>query len=294
MRSITLSCVLTAGSAIVGAQSHQHHAPATTSPAALQQILDVETQAASLSTPDLARTAGYESALGWIPMMGTHWVHGQRVLQGRPAVTVAEPSQLMFSPVNGKETLVGVAYAYYAPLKDAASPPVLFDGAPAWHDHPDLSPPGTNMLMLHVWFVASPDGPFAGLNPYLPYWAAGVTPPPVDRMRDPAVAVRVRKAAVGLAEIVDTAGLFPVLARRPAVRPVLDEQRGAIRLLVPELEAARQAGDQARWDALLDKVGEHWDTMREAYLKSALDPGVRSRIARAIDDMIQGSHSHQP
>ena len=60
------------------------------------------------------------------------------------------PAQLMFSPVDGKETLVGVAYAYYAPITDTTPPPVLFDGAPAWHDHPDLAPPGTNLLMLHV------------------------------------------------------------------------------------------------------------------------------------------------
>ncbi len=144
--------------------------------------------------------------------------------------------------------------------------------------------------MLHAWFVPSPDGPFAGMNPFLPYWAAGVTPPAVERMRDPVVAVRVRKGALALAEIVDQAGLFPVIARRPAVRPVLEEGRTAIRLLVPQIEAARQAGDQTRWDALVEKLGEHWETMREAYLKSVLDPGIRARIAKAIDGMIQGGH----
>jgi hypothetical protein len=289
MRSMTLVSALLAAATVVSAQSH-HHQMTPASAAALQQVRDVEKQAAALATPEGARASGYEPTLGWIPMMGTHWVHGPRMLQGRSAVTLAEPSQLMFSPINGKETLVGVAYAYYAPLKDASTPPALFDGAPVWHDHPDLSPPGTNLLMLHAWFVPSPDGPFAGMNPFLPYWAAGVTPPPVERMRDPVVGVRVRKGAVALAEIVDTAGLFPVIARRPAVRPVLEEGRTAIRLLVPQIEAARQAGDQTRWDALVEKLGEHWETMREAYLKSALDPGIRARIAKAIDDMIQGSH----
>jgi hypothetical protein len=109
-------------------------------------------------------------------------------------------------------------------------------------------------------------------------------------MRDPAVAVRVRKGAVALAEIVDPTGLFPVIARRPAVKPVLEEGRAAIRLLVPQIEAARREGDQAQWDVLVDKLGEHWDTMREAYLKSAIDPTIRARMAKAIDGMIQGGH----
>ena len=39
------------------------------------------------------------------------------------------------------------------------------------------------------------DGPFAGHNPFLPFWATGVTPPDVKRMADPAVSARVRKAA---------------------------------------------------------------------------------------------------
>ena len=124
---------------IVGAQSHQH-APPAPSAVVLKQIRDVEQAAAAIATPDRARAAGYEPALGWIAMMGTHWVHGPRMLEGQTAASPA-PSQLMFSPV-GKETLVGVAYAYYAPLKDAPPPPVIFDGAPVWHDHPNLAPPG--------------------------------------------------------------------------------------------------------------------------------------------------------
>jgi len=273
---------------VLGAQSH--HTSSPPSAAALQQIRDVQQAAAGLSTTESARAAGYEPSLGWIAMMGTHWVHGPRMLEGRN-VKLTQPSQLMFSPVGGKETLVGVAFAYYAPLADAA-PPALFDGAPAWHDHPGLAPPGTNLVMLHVWFVASPDGPFAGLNPFLPFWGAGVTPPDLARMQDPAVSLRVRKAAVALAEIVDTGGLFPVLARRAPVRAVLEERRTAIRALIPNIEAARKQSDQTRWDALMDTLGEHWDAMQTAYVTSALDPDVKVRIAKSIDEMIKGGHVH--
>lgn len=288
MRSPSL-VVLFIAVPIVHAQSHDHHSSSVATAAALEQVESVKRIAAALSTTDNARASGYEPALGWIPMMGTHWVHGPRMLQGRDAVTLDTPSQLMFSPVSGKDTLVGIAYAYYAPVADGAPPPVLFDGAPVWHDHPDLAPPGTNLLMLHVWFVASPDGPFAGLNPFLPYWAAGVTPPAPERLHDPAVSGRVRKGALALAEITDTAGLFPIIARRPAVRPILDAEREAIRRLVPQIEAARRAGEDKRWDALVEQLGAHFDVMRETYLKSALDPEVRARMARSLDEMIKVS-----
>ena len=272
--------------------SHQHHGAPAVSAVAQRQIQEVENASRAYDTPERAKAAGFEAALGWVPMMGTHWVHGPRMLEGRRAnVSLASPSQLMFSPVNGKETLVGIAYAYYAPVADPP-PPAIFDGAPAWHDHPDLAPPGTNMQMLHVWFVPSPDGPFAGMNPFLPYWAAGVTPPDVERLRDPAVSQRIRAAALALAEIVEPAGLFPVLARRPAVKPVLDEKRAAIRALVPELEAARKANDTARWDAHIGALVDHWAVMRDAYLASALDPTVKARIAKAIDEMVRGGHAH--
>ena len=289
MRSMSLAVVLLTAVPTTQSQSHEHHAPAVATALALRQVEDVKRIAAAWSTTDNARESGYEPALGWIPMMGTHWVNGPRMLQGRDAVKLDGPSQLMFSPVDGKDTLVGVAYAYYAPAKGGSPPPVLFDGAPAWHDHPDLAPPGTSLMMLHVWFVASPDGPFAGLNPFLPYWAAGVTPPAPERLRDPAVSERVRKGGLALAEIADPAGLFPIIARRPAVRPVLEAQRDAIRGLVPQIEAARRAGDDARWDTLVQQLGAHFDVMRESYLKSAQDPDVRARMARSLDEMINES-----
>lgn len=296
MKHILSAFVLLTAAATVTAQQSgvQHHQAAAPSAKALKQLQAVERAAAKLSTPEAARAAGYEPVLGWIPMMGTHWVHGPRMLQGKSAVTIDTPSQLMFSPVNGKQTVVGIAYAYYAPTADKATP-VLFDGAPAWHDHPDLSPPGTNMQMLHAWFVASPDGPFAGLNPFLPYWAAGVEPPDVDRMHDAAASARVRKGALALAEIAEPAGLFPVLAKRPTVKPVLDERRSAIRALVSDINAARPLPgspnpDWSKWDALVDSLCAHFDAMREAYLASALDPNVRTRIAMAVDEMIHGGH----
>ena len=96
--TLFVALVILAGAPLAGAPSrhYQHHAaPPTVSAAAAQQIQDVKQAASTLATPDAARAAGDEPVLGWIPMMGTHWVHGPRMLQGKPAVTRTTPSQLM-------------------------------------------------------------------------------------------------------------------------------------------------------------------------------------------------------
>ena len=258
------------------------------SPSAQQQIHQVENATAPLATPDSARAAGFTPVLGWIPTMGTHWVNGPRMLQGR-TFDVTSPSQLMFSRVNGQETLVGAAYAYFAPLTDSTRPN-SFDGNPGWHEHADLAPPGTTLVMLHVWLVPSPDGPFAGHNPYLPFWALGLTPPSAERMKDEGVSRRTRRAALALAEVADTAGVFPVVARRPAVRPVLVEHRDSINALIPKLDAAQKKGDWRAWDRIADQLGAQWDAVREAYLKSVVNPYINARMVKFLDGMEASGH----
>jgi len=254
-----------------------------------REIHEVEQATSQFASTDSAKANGFGPVFGWIPTMGTHWVSGQRMLSGK-AFTLSTPSQLMFSRMNGKDTLVGAAFAYLTSIGDTVRPPT-FEGTPPWHEHPDLAPPGTTLVMLHVWFVPSPDGPFAGHNPYLPFWALGLTPPDADRMSDNAVSLRVRKAALGLGEVADTKGLFPVLARRPAVRAVLDERRTAIRALVPQLESAQRRRDWLQWDAIADQIGTHWQAIREAYLASAVNPIVHARIEKFMDEMLAGGHS---
>jgi len=278
--------------AVAASAGAQPMAPATwksITSTAQQQIREAQQATKRYASLDSARADGFGPVFGWIPTMGTHWVSGQRMLAGK-GFTLASPSQLMFSRVNGKETLVGAAYAYVTPVSDSVRPP-SFDGNPPWHEHPDLAPPGTTLVMLHVWFVPSPDGPFAGHNPYLPFWALGLTPPDEDRMTDEAESARVRKAALGLGEVADTNGLFRGLARRPAVRPVLDERRAAIRALVPQLDSAQRASDWKRWDAVADQIGSHWQAIREAYLASAVNPLVHARIEKLLDEMLSGAHA---
>jgi hypothetical protein len=99
-------------------------------PTAQRQIREVEQATMRYASSDSARTDGFGAVFGWIPTMGTHWVSGQRMLAGK-VFTLASPSQLMFSRVNGKETLVGAAYAYVTPVSDSVRPS-SFDGNPPW------------------------------------------------------------------------------------------------------------------------------------------------------------------
>ncbi|MGH7460827.1 MAG: hypothetical protein ACREMA_07340 [Longimicrobiales bacterium] len=297
MIRIALAFVLTVAPTIAAAQHTDPprrpagpEAPAwpALSAKARQQIKEVEKAALSIASPLAANDAGFAPVLGWVPTMGVHWVNEVRAADGRPFELTA-PDQLMFSRINGRETLVGAAYSYLAPV-NAPTRPDSFDGNPAWHEHPNLAPAGQTLVMLHVWLVPSPDGPFADHNPNLPFWAYGLTPPDVDQMRDPARNQRFRKTALAIGEVVDSAGLFPVLQRRQLrLATQLSAHRAEIRRLIPELAAAQEGADWMRWDAVADRMAAQWVAMREAYLSFAPNQQAHERMRRLMDGMATGA-----
>ena len=139
--------------------SHDAHNETSTalSAKARKQIDSVAKAVHGLATTtSAASSAGFRPVFGWIPTMGVHWVAGGQMMNGRQA-NVNMPSQLMFSKINGRDSLVGAAYAYFTATADTVRP-TIFDGAPPWHERKDLGPPGGTLVMLHVWFVASPKG----------------------------------------------------------------------------------------------------------------------------------------
>lgn len=282
------------------AQQHAHadgHAADTVAPVhdriserARRQIRAVEEAVQHLDSPAAAREAGFRPALGWIPAMGTHWVNSRRVADG---IDMLEPDHLMFSPVDGTPTLVGVAYAFRGPLD--APLPDGFDGAlDVWHDHRRLAPAGETLHMLHVWFVESPDGPFAGHNPWLPFYAVGLTPPDTDRLRDPAAAERIRALAAALASTVETTWPDRLLTRfgGEALVERVERRRGATRDLVPRLRHAQAVGDTTAWDRLAAQAVEHWEAIRGAYLEAVPTERGRDRLARRLDRMMGGGGHH--
>jgi len=253
-----------------------------------RQIRTTQAATRALASTTAAHAAGFEPVFGWIPTMGVHWVNNERMAKGK-AFELTAPAQLMFSPIGGRDSLVGAAYAYLAPVGDS-SRPTTFAGDPPWHEHPNLAPPGQTLVMLHVWFVPSPDGPFAGHNHNLPFWAVGLTPPNADRLRHPMIGPRIRKTAFVLAEVADTTGLFPVLAAREPARTKLRALRDSVRALIPSFASADSANDWPRWDAAAERAASLWDEFRATYLDAVLVPTRRPRVERLMDDMVRGAH----
>ena len=258
------------------------------SAAAQREVDRVAKALLPLAAANAAQSAGFQPVLGWIPTMGVHWVNQERMLGGSRFDMVA-PSQLMFSKIDGRDSLVGAAYSYVAPVADTARP-ATFDGNPSWHEHADLAPAGMSLVMLHVWFVPSPDGPFAGTNPNLPFWALGLSAPDPERMRDSAFNARVRRAALALAEIADTRGVFPMLGRRPAVHAALAVQRDSVRALVPELREAMMSKDTARLDRVVERTAAQWDAMYAIYSANASSAASKKRLVD-YTAMLMGQHS---
>ncbi len=158
------------------------------------QFAALQQQMAALSTPEAARAAGFNPALGDIPGMGVHYVNSAR---GRDPVDVNAPDHLMFIEEDGHQQLVGAAFAF-VDVPDTDEPIPFESEIAKWHDHPQFAQDGQTLHMLHVWFIPSSNGPFAGLNFWLPYRTAGIEPPSSCWMADEADALRIQTVSFAL------------------------------------------------------------------------------------------------
>jgi len=270
---------------------------------AREQLEVVRHAVAPYASPADAREAGFRPRLGWFPTMGIHWPHPGRVGDG---FELGEPDHLMFSPVHGERRLVGAAYAYRAEV--GTPTPEAFDGnADVWHDHPRLARAGETLYMLHVWFVPSPGGPFAGHNPWLAYWAAGLDPcwPAPDSGTATSngggtVTERSRTLALAVGEAVRPSGLVR-MARRfapPGVEEELRLRRARLEELLGELRSAQAARDPAAWEEAADQAIAEWEAIRETIVEAAPTDRMRRRLQRALEHRLgegQGAaHGHPP
>ncbi len=148
-------------------------------------------------------------------------------------------------------------------------------------------------LALH-WIVNAPDGPFARYNPWLPFLAAGLAPPPASALRDKASARRVRELALALAlvtqppRVVERAEVVMDAELASRVRP----HRDGIRALVPRLRAAQEAGDSALYQRVAGEVVGHSNAMLAAYRAAAGSTGMKRALDRSIAEFFAGEHAH--
>lgn len=289
----------------VQAKAHEHGAPGPVSAKTREQIAAVEQAVAALKTTDTLSAEGFLPVFGMIPTMGVHWVNVGRTLN--EPVSLLSPANVIRSQVNGEQQIVGVAYAFVGQKSEA---PDLFDGdQDVWHEHPEFTPPGLSTVMMHVWFVPSPDGPFAPHNPWLPYWAAGVEPPADSVMLKPETAARARELGLALAEAVTPLSIAQARGtsmmqvamtqlqggapgdNAAALPPGVPAQRDSLQAAIPRLNAARQAGDQARWDREADGMIAIWKRVRDAYIAAVPVPEMRDRLAAFYTEMATGKHA---
>ena len=221
-----------------------------------QRFSMLQSSVAQLATPEAARRAGFQPVLGNIPGMGVHYVSGAR---SRDGVNVEEPDHLLFAPVDGEERLVGAAYAFTDVVATDVEIPFESDLA-GWHDHPELASGNQTLHMLHVWFVPSSHGPFAGLNFWLPFQGAGIQPPNACWLADEADAERIQQVSFALA-VTNAAVNDPAIgaivrelsARRAGQAAQLEERQSARAGVLAELDAAARADDHHAWTAAADR-----------------------------------------
>ena len=159
-----------------------------------EQFAALREAVSDLKTPEAARAAGFNPTLGDIPGMGVHYVNAAR---SRDGVQRNAPDHLLFVEIGGRERLVGAAYAFIDVPETEMPIPFESDLA-TWHDHPQFADEGRTLHMLHTWFIPSSNGPFAGLNFWLPYLTAGVALPSSCWMADEADAERIRNVSFAL------------------------------------------------------------------------------------------------
>ena len=236
----------------------------------------------ALRDPEAARAAGYRAVGPDFPGMGQHWIHTTLILRSTP--DVAQPPVLEYAELNGKLTLVGVAYAVLVNADTApASIPVP---ASAWHFHQGTveeesflrshagggvshdmhgsTGGGPRLAVLHAWiWLDNPDGILATDNWALPYARLGLAVPPAIS----------HPAARALALASGDGGRHYLEALVHAVGQPSEEEMQALRVVIARHQAgARDEAPsvtklEACWRALWDDV------------KRAVRPEVWERLA---------------
>lgn len=235
-----------------------------------EQFAALREAVSGLETPEAARAAGFNPALGDIPGMGVHYVNSAR---SRDGVQRNAPDHLLFVEIDGRERLVGAAYAFVDVPETEI--PIPFESELAkWHDHPEFADEGRTLHMLHTWFIPSSNGPFAGLNFWLPYLTAGVAPPSSCWMADEADADRIRNVSFAL---------VPPRARPGQPAPPATEPSAERVKILAVLDFAARALDHDGWveaaDSFLADLSES-ERMRVALTLRALMQAQMSSAER--------------
>ena len=235
---------------------------------------------------DVAIADGYRLIGPDFPGMGEHWIHLGLLLRGELDAT--RPPVLEYATIDGRPTLVGVAYAL--PLLRGERPPD-FPSGHAWHDHTESvdeesllleqvgaahEATGARIAMLHAWvWLANPAGVFASDNWTLPFARLGL---PIPDGEVPAAAGRALALDAGGA--VFTSMILRRVAKGSAADSVAIEQGVATaRARVVRLLGERSSGPVRQPE--LQSLCDIWSEFGNI-LDRSVTGGARERLRRAM------------
>jgi hypothetical protein len=293
LHKLALGLALTIGASALSAQALR---PPKISAKAQAQIDSVRRAMTRFSDPQTAEDAGYQPVFGMVPLQGVHYVKPELIRNGE--FDLAQPSVLMYSPVNDKPTLVGVAYAYEHPRSKPI--PEGFDGpSDDWHAHDELSrDPEERIVMVHLWLTEAPEGPFARYNPYLPYMAASLKRPSAAELTaQTARGERARRFAFALAIATHPPQLFDLLESRGGdqLTRAAYPHRRALMAAVDTLELAEKRGDKTTYNRMVTAALAHSDALIATYRTTARSPRAQEFIDKALNELMgvghEGHHS---
>lgn len=241
------------------------------------------------------------------PFQGQHWLSLGRMvamaMRNEP-VDIDSPTFLMYLPVDGKLTPVGVAYTVR--IGGQMRPPTTLGGLPAmWHTHMFCrnvpgegqvladgledctdrggTPTRNQIAMIHTWTIPNPDGPFAHDNPALPFIAVGLKPPAHPSRDD-------RLFGLALGETygakLPEAHRIDHEAQATGTMEVLGTNRSALRDLVPQLREAERTDDRAKFEALRKKAISTYNALLASYRALASTPQIKSRLDVELEEMV--------
>ena len=239
-----------------------------------RQVASLQSTLSAYNTPETARAAGFTPVLGDIPGMGTHYVSIERAMRGKN-LDVNSPDQLLFS----QDQLVGAAYSFTDVPNTSVPLPFNSDLA-SWHDHPQFARDGQTLHMLHVWFVPSSNGPFAGLNFWLPYETAGVSIPNPCWMANETDADVIRNVSFALVD---------QEFERPEMLAALDiaarnDDRGAWLSAADQFMGDLSSFEVGRVQGLLGVLGDNQMSSAQRDAAGIAQPGFEIEVGDLINE----------
>ncbi len=215
----------------------------------------------------VAIASGYRRIGPDFPGMGEHWVNVRLLMSSLDA---ARPAILSYVNIEGRPTLVGVAYAQ-AVSADQSAPRWLAEDN-MWHFHQgtirdesfgrsqhDMEQArGVRLAVLHAWiWMQNPAGVFARDNWVLPYVRAGLAPP-----ADPSVgASRALSLVSGNVTFWREHFLHTTAASPEEVDAALQTSGDAVRAVLAREQSSidRDRALTQVWRMLCTQMGVPWD-----------------------------------